>query len=291
MRKPWVWFAWMGLLLLWSHPVFAQYYEEYTTEPYSEDFMIWYESYRETEAWQEWNNAEWANLLGDAYPEPEYVDAYGNAYYMDEFGWLHDYEVGMSETEWAYIDASIYGIQRAYPIGKGKHPKSLYHAAGDARWLRNAYRMLAPHLQRPEEASVRELYVGALLAARLAALGKGGSFTRARQWLRRAEEKARSQSEPRLLRSIRRAQILITAMEEYRTNGQVRRALRQVNALRKREPERPEWHWLAAELYALQGMKAQAFRAYREARKHADPQILRGVRLFPARKEKPGSIQ
>lgn len=290
--KPRVWFGWAALwLLCWTHPIFPQYYDEYTAEPYSEDFMAWYESYREMEAWREWNNAEWANLLGDSYPEPEYVDADGNAYYMDSFGWLHDYEVGMSETEWAYIDASIYGIQQAYPIGKGNNPKSLYHAAGDARWLGNAYRMLAPRLERPQQASVRELYTGALLTARLAALGQGGSFARAREWLRQAEEKARAQGDSRLLPSIRRAQVLVTAMEEYRTTGRVQQALHRVEALRKQEPDRPEWHWLAAELYALQGMKAQAFRAYREAQRHTDPQVLRGVRLLPTREGKPKGIQ
>ncbi|MDW7984748.1 MAG: hypothetical protein RMK16_08750, partial [Acidobacteriota bacterium] len=146
----------IGGLALVSSPAEAQYWADFD---YS-DFDLWYQEYQLADAWNSWWAMEWANALGDNYPAPEYVDAYGNYYYEDAYGYLHDYYSGMSDVEWGSIEASIYGLQKAYPVGRQSRVPSRYQAATDVQRLQDTSARVSPRLKAPH-ATRPEHYVGA----------------------------------------------------------------------------------------------------------------------------------
>ncbi|GBC84483.1 hypothetical protein HRbin11_00912 [bacterium HR11] len=268
----------LSLAVGWGQaPVRAQY----------DDFDMWYEEFQLENAWQSWWNMEWANALGDDYPAPEYMDDAGNFYYEDAYGYLHDYDTGMSDVEWGSVESSIYGIQKAHPVGPQGRVRSLYQAASDARWLQDASALLAPRLKAPD-ATWRELYVGAFLEAGRAAQGRG-SFQQALRYLEQAAQRA---DRDRAV-AIEKARIVFQAYQAYKSRSSLDTVLGQLNRLRQAHPDRADLHRLAAELYALTGQKEKARDAFEQARQAA-PQAIHGLRLdrLGARpKSRPQGIQ
>jgi len=261
------WIVAVGLVIGWGlGPARAQY------DWYYDDFDFWYQEYQLENAWQSWWNMEWANALGDDYPAPEYMDDYGNYYYEDAYGYLHDYYSGMSDIEWGSIESSIYGIQKAQPVGPQGRVRSLSQAANDLQWLQKASALLAPRLQA-RDATDRELYVGALLEAGRAAHGQG-NFEKALQYLDRAARRAG----PKRQVAVEKARVLLEAYQAHRSGGKLDQALARLQQLRQAHPDRADLHRLAAELYALTGQKEKAREAFEQARQTA-PQAIRGLRL------------
>jgi len=263
-HRRYAWIGVLGLVIGWSvGPARAQY---------SDDFDMWYEEFQLENAWQSWWNMEWANALGDDYPAPEYVDDWGNYYYEDAYGYLHDYDSGMSDIEWGSVESSIYGIQKANPVGPQGRVRSLSQAANDPQWLQKASALLAPRLQAPD-ATDRELYVGALLEAGRAAHGQG-DFAKALRYLDRAARRAG----PNRQVAVEKARVLLEAYQAHRSGEKIDAALARLERLRQAHPDRADLHRLAAELYALTGQKEKAREAFEQARQTA-PQAIHGIRL------------
>jgi len=272
----------IGGLVLAVSPAGAQYWSGFED---AVDFDVWYQEYQLDNAWNSWWAMEWANALGDNYPAPEYMDDAGNLYYEDAYGYLHDYETGMSDVEWGSIESSIYGIQKAYPVGRQGRVRSLYQAATDARWLQDASALLAPRLKAPD-ATWRELYVGALLEAGRAALGRG-SFQQALQYLEHAARRADRDS----ALAVEKARLIVEAHQAYKSRASLDAVLDRLNGLRQAHPDRADLHRLAAELYALTGQKEKAREAFEQARRVA-PRAIHGLRFSrPGTGHRPQGIQ
>lgn len=285
MKRYFGWGTLVCSLCLALSPAQAQYWDDYGD---SGDFDFWYQEYQLEDAWNSWWAMEWANALGDNYPAPEYMDDAGNFYYEDAYGYLHDYETGMSDVEWGSIESSIYGIQKAHPVGRRGRVRSLYQAAKDVQWLQSASAILAPRLKAPD-ATWRELYVGALLEAGRAAQGQG-NFQQALQYLKQASQRAdRDQAA-----AIEKTRIVLEAYQAYKNRASIDATLDRLNQLRQAHPDRADLHRLAAELYALTGQKEKARAAFEQARQVA-PWAIHGLRLdrWGGRdaKKKPQGIQ
>lgn len=269
MRRYLQWGILVGGLVLALSPVEAQYWDDSWG---SGDFDFWYQEFQLEEGWNSWWAMEWANALGDNYPAPEYMDDAGNLYYEDAYGYLHDYETGMSDVEWGSVESSIYSIQKAHPVGRQGRVQSLYQAAQDVRWLQDASALLAPRLKAPD-ASWREFYVGAFLEAGRAAQGRG-SFQQALRYL---DQAARQAGQDQAV-AIEKARIILEAYQAYKGRAPIDPALDRLNRLRQVHPDRADLHRLAAELYALTGQKEKAREAFIQARKVA-PETIHGLRI------------